>query len=188
MKRLNFHHLEKLCDTNVPSPFPGKYPTRMAWVVRFQDGRVVKYFGKPNKIAAQKFLRLRDQPGVVLWSEREFDRGNVVGMRAETQAFCRSHGVLDKLYHPFRMREGIADFADPFYQKRISGFRVYRPYKTLKLQMLKDFKGWLEATGLVKGKAIPVSALKGQETYKRCVGCGWISLGRTTCPGCGQRL
>lgn len=78
-------------------PFPGKYPTRIAWSVKDFHGKTVSYVGKPARRALQQF-RTRLKTGVGGWAI-EFDRNGLIAKEGGrpgtlTNANLRFH------YHP----------------------------------------------------------------------------------------
>lgn len=77
-------------------PFPGKYPTRVAWQCHYR-GKLVSYVGKPSPRAFKKFLEYRRRGVPSLWAV-EFDRKGIVGRRAENGAILNS--VTRAYYHP----------------------------------------------------------------------------------------
>lgn len=91
-----------------PKPFPGKYPTRIAWQGRYK-GQVISYVGKPSLRALQRFHTYRRRTPY-MWAV-EFDRAGVVGKRAEggiiTNAASRTY------YHPV-VDERVDFFLRPF--------------------------------------------------------------------------
>lgn len=65
-----------------PRPFPGKYPTRIAWVLKQQGGRTYSYIGKPSANALKQLLMMQARRPAKQIDFVEFDMGHVVG-RAE---------------------------------------------------------------------------------------------------------
>lgn len=81
-------------------PFPGKYPTRIAWSVKVFGGGTVSYVGKPSRRALQRFRSHLKTPGYLTGWAVEFDRNGLIakdGGRPGTlvNANLRSH------YHPY---------------------------------------------------------------------------------------
>jgi hypothetical protein len=188
MKHFQPHHLPNWKDTNIPAPFPGKYPTRVCYHVCFVGDTAEVYIGKPNLIAVKKYLAAKRRPDVEWWQESEFDRANLLTRRCSGRSLTKTHSTLAKLYHPFRTVDGIGAFAAPFWRKRISGFTCYSPFETLKLQMVKDHKAWLVASGIVKGKEIPQAKVdEAGAGIWQCTDCLWYNNGeRVRCRSCNR--
>jgi hypothetical protein len=77
-------------------PFPGKYPTRVAWQCRY-NGKLVSYVGKPSPRAFKKFHEYRRRGNTSLWAV-EFDRKGIIGRRTEDGVVLNS--VARGHYHP----------------------------------------------------------------------------------------
>lgn len=117
-------------------PFPGKYPTRVAWQCHYK-GKLVSYVGKPSPRAFKKFHEYRRRGITTLWAV-EFDRKGIVGRRAENgQMFNASTRTY---YHPLgNEREDF--FGRPF------RWIVYpdQPYQAFTLPTPQDWGAMLEA-------------------------------------------
>jgi hypothetical protein len=116
---------------NLPAPFPGKWPTRIAWKFLGMDVDE-SYVGKPIRQAAERFQTLqRTVPSVHAYFV-EFDRkhrpiylwSNVTGLQM--------HPVLYGVYHYWQSYDVAGGhFAVPLYRKRLGGLVVYSPYRAL---------------------------------------------------------
>lgn len=149
-----------------PAPFPGKYPTKIAWRVRLEGDRIRTYVGKPVKVAAEaalNFARREDSCSIWAW---EFDRKSVISSCYWTNPrllvltgrlpCSMVNGDLQKFYHFWEdMKYGVlstpthlTSFLKPTYVKRIKvGDKiqpVYSPHERLRqLDHLAPFKEWV---------------------------------------------
>lgn len=155
-----------------PAPFPGRWPTHVAWQLAFKrhawmdedNGRIVpqeknwtrfNYVGKPNAEQARKLgAMLRDRP----WERYsleitcvEFDRKH--RLLIQTQKFQPNHdprpphnavSTLWSAYHPW---QPVTFWAEYFrvknFLKNIGGFRVYSTQKVLKNEYISRYKLWM---------------------------------------------
>jgi hypothetical protein len=90
-------------------PFPGKYPTRVAWQCHY-NGKLVSYVGKPSPRAFKKFHEYRRRGVHSLWAV-EFDRKGIIGRRVENGTVLNS--VARTYYHPLNDERGDF-FGRPF--------------------------------------------------------------------------
>lgn len=93
----------KLTRAQKPKPFPGRYPTRIAYVGTLANGQKVSYIGKPTRQVISRYrdwlknYQLRD-----MWII-EFDRNGVIARDKNTGALVRTceAAVIRNAYHPF---------------------------------------------------------------------------------------
>lgn len=134
-----------------PAPFPGKYPTRIAWKVvfrkgisRIKDGRmeqgvmeeVMTYVGKPNKMELLRLPTMLREMQMKGWSPAtltayEFDTQGLLSKTIETgsarftqRSWCPTYtaGALRAYYHPWEdSQEHLKLFTGKFWLKRIKG-------------------------------------------------------------------
>lgn len=132
-----------------PAPFPGKYPTRIAWAVSFHGREAKTYVGKPSRSAVNalgKWVSKQDfDIGVVV----EFDRRNVIrdvhfqGPVRATDRLNRNPFLM-RLYHPWTAPfNNFAVFHD-FVFKRIGKRQVYVPKGILNKDGLLSVKKHIE--------------------------------------------
>jgi hypothetical protein len=95
-------HLQRLTRATKPKPFPGKYPTRIAWQGTLKNGEQISYIGKPTERILSRFRFLRENNSIARFWGVEFDKN---GSIARTEyavpwnASCDAAG-LRKVYHP----------------------------------------------------------------------------------------
>lgn len=85
-----------------PKPFPGRYPTRIAYTGTLIDGKVVSYVGKPTKKALLKFRQFLNSYQFKTVSAVEFDRNGAIARNNTTNPFATCEKSSLRLeYHPF---------------------------------------------------------------------------------------
>lgn len=151
---------DQTAHMQIPHPFGGKYPTRIAWRVTAENGQMLtSYCGKPAKGAVeilQHALRKYTGRRVTLRAV-EFDRVGVL-WEIERQASPRAQeflpyrsGNLWRYYHPWSLRQAgcaVLDFLKPQQGKRIRVdgkiHRVYSPQPKLKIrEHIEPYKTWV---------------------------------------------
>jgi hypothetical protein len=86
-----------------PKPFPGKYPTRIAYAGMLLDGTHISYIGKPTrKVLARYQQWMRTHMLKQIWII-EFDRNGVIARDKSTNIYARACDTvqLRSSYHPF---------------------------------------------------------------------------------------
>jgi hypothetical protein len=143
-------------DAPKPKPFPGKYPTRLAYEIRFSGGRTESYCGKPSKQAVERLFALQQRRRVRFSCVVEFDRERVVTKvstwgpwdRQDRDPRTETCRILGYVYHPFRT-DGLRMFLRPWWLKKVGGKVLYSPHKVLKLQEhVLTYKARLKEMGL----------------------------------------
>lgn len=131
---------------NRPRPFPGRFPTRVAWEVHNRDGRKWRYLGKPSVNAARQFLSKAKLEGTILATFKEFDRSYLVLQmnRYEPVTRLRNTGAcwLGTYYRPFWVHEHVSG-EDRFYSNKISGHWVYSSNPTVPVAQIDTHTAWL---------------------------------------------
>lgn len=111
-----------------PNPFPGKYPTRIYWSIRYKGNTRDWYIGKPSRIAILRFkkLMLLNAKRVERIIAVEFDRTQWVWQmepgRADNghwQMGGRTDTWLWMLYHPWMDMDGMEWVLRPWWKKEI---------------------------------------------------------------------
>lgn len=163
MKKFKIHDLLEMRLNEAarnPAPFPGAWPTRMAWAVygdrSDKDGGELRenYIGKPSAEQINRFHRLKEQMSgekfrrslAYCW---EFDRRNLVldslWDGGEMIYPVVHSNLLWNAYHPWNNLEGsLQYFQKAVFLKTIGGFRVYSPLKTLPLEHVANFRLWMQ--------------------------------------------
>jgi len=155
------HALTERQELVFPSPFAGKYPTRISWMVQLRGGRVFRYEGKPSPQAIQRMLKFRARPDISVLSYAEVDRENLLmqlyseGRRIPTAEASRFRGW--STYHPWsRAVFGWEWAMVKWWPKRIKigshssttspTIPVYSPVDVLSLEThIKPYKSWFLA-------------------------------------------
>lgn len=142
-----------------PAPFPGEFPTRIAWRFRAvgrgkEAGKFFdeEYLGKPNGLAVCRLRNLEARfaakgwrPNIETW---EFDRKVVI-----LRSFFNPVMGLDEVtavetlmaaYHPWQaFGRRLDHFLPEIFIKNIGGFRVYATTKMLKTEFITSYKAWM---------------------------------------------
>ena len=144
-------------ENRVAKPFPGKWPTRMAWV--FQAERngggptfTVRYLGKPNCEQARRLHKLltRFSPrhNRIFMMAWEFDRENILmsneyfSDREQPQRVRK--GLLWDAYHPWtQLGNGLQHLENKLFLKNIGGFLCYANVAKLKVEYITAYKQWM---------------------------------------------
>lgn len=93
----------RLTRATRPKPFPGKYPTRIAFKAVLTDGKVVTYVGKPSLRITNRIRHWRTHYVLRSIQAMEFDRNGVLA-RDKTVNALRweiTYANLRQKYHPF---------------------------------------------------------------------------------------
>lgn len=118
-----------------PSPFPGKYPTHLAWKFSHQ-GRTQTYMGKPTTQAVAKFFSLlRQQDPWMLQAAwiTEFDRVHPYVLAWDKQRGTQIHPRLWPFYHYWQTAtQTFEHFQSPWLVKDVCGHKVYSPFRVLR--------------------------------------------------------
>lgn len=148
MKYFNLEMLENFSwkEATTPKPFAGKWPTRL-----YYRGADRSYFGKPHPSA------IRNRERAVTFDPTscivEFDRGGVV-YHWFIYSGVMTVGPLFKFYHFWQLAApGASHILDPTYSKRVGGWNIYSPYKTLKLAYIDQWKEFAADLAKVKRRA-----------------------------------
>lgn len=180
----------------VPRPFPGRYPTRIAYRIWVKGRKgTVDYCGKPSVEAHKRFA------GLIVKSPRfvfyEFDRKGIIGRFNSKKGGNSSHVTLHRIYHPFSGADPLYTFKQPWTRKKISGFVAYYcPVVKLKKEQVEAHKLWLRSLGLIPQEpTVPkVKAKVAVAGRVGCRNCGFtedkeiksISLIGLRCENCGS--
>lgn len=161
MRLINLNYLNRLRLTdkgNGWKPFPGEYPTRIAWKIGWDAGynlpkgmrHAYTYIGKPNKLAIQRWTALATQgmelqaPATMLIME--FDRDHILSRSQgvwQNQWQHRGSPLLFSAYHPFIGHNWIPDvWNTKLHTKNIGGFRCYWQQPVLQAEIVKQYKEW----------------------------------------------
>lgn len=173
-----------------PLPFPGKYPTRIAYAFVFRDESrpPITYMGKPSMSAAKRWMRIwneneqakiRDkQPVCEVVAYAEFDRAGLIQRYLPgTTAILIAQNMT--YYHPWDAHGmGLKSFAEPFYNKRVAGNTSYSPHKTLKLAQVEERRAWLEKYGFMKKPWKPKAKSGMPDVWTNPVACNCASCSR----------
>jgi len=138
----------------IPAPFPGRFPTRIAWVVvRNIGGKLVKkqYLGKPSVNAMNRLLSLGRKPDVTMAWLKEFDKKTTVGERMWNRNFQRIEFSsvsqhLKQYYHPLWMAEHVPGTRGRFTSHKIAGHWVYATIPPT-LQEIDYHTRWIRVMG-----------------------------------------
>jgi hypothetical protein len=99
---LNTHR--RLTNATRPKPFPGKFPTRIAWEFTFHNGETHSYVGKPSRWALVRYWNLI-KPDVKEYWALEFDRsGSVARIKAVYPYLNEPETAIASIrwvYHPW---------------------------------------------------------------------------------------
>lgn len=87
--------LKPLTRATKAKPFPGKYPTRVAWQALYK-GKRVSYVGKPSRRALRRFHNYT-KTALSVWA-LEFDRNGVIAKFSEAGVLVNA--PLRSYYHP----------------------------------------------------------------------------------------
>lgn len=162
---MKFYSLEWAAKQNwrlgsTPKPFPGRWPTRLY----IRAGKA-SYLGKPHRSLPQHF---DGEAGDMLV---EFDRAGAVYLMDFHTHELRAERLF-RFYHYWQQAVPWGEhLRTPVYPKRLGGWTVYSPYKTLKLAYIDQWKEFAAEFARVKrkrasGTPIPVTeaAPAGAET------------------------
>lgn len=163
MRRLNLQMLRNMSLDNAPrppAPFPGKFPT---WIAFGGDAQQWEYVGKPSGNAIQLLTKqITRGPRGSRVHIYEFDRKGVIAYAAYISpnrlpgALVPSwmHMQLYEYYHPFEETSFIIPhFQRKFYVKRLKAngviHRVYSPFERLKVAThIEPFRTRLRGMGI----------------------------------------
>lgn len=137
---------------STPTPFPGKWPTRLYVSL---GGKC--YLGKPHWRWPGLGV-VQDAPFVPGDMCVEFDRGGAVFI-TDFYAHEQRAERLFRFYH-FWQQASLAGehLRTPVYPKRLGGWTVYSPYKTLKLAYIDQWKEFASEFTKVKRKRVSEQA------------------------------
>lgn len=122
--------------TNVlPTPFAGKYPTRIQWVVSVLGRGTFDYVGKPSRIAILRMLKLANHPQMQSITFMEVDKQNTLcSLYAERRNFADRRATFYagwNVYHPFTSGVKGWEWAlQPWWRKTLIDIPVYSPVET----------------------------------------------------------
>lgn len=149
MKKWTIRHSDKLQFAQTgqrPRPFPGKFPTRVAWEVKNSDGKNWSYIGKPSVNATRQFSSKARLAGTTYASFREFDREHLVAQftgYAPTNRLRNSGAcTLANYYRPFWMAEHVTG-AEKFYSNKIAGHWIYSHTPEVPIGQIDTHTAWL---------------------------------------------
>lgn len=160
MKRFTVQHVlgkMRIINATRPAPFPGTCPTRVAWAVKWSNGKLWTYLGRPSRNSYDRFVKLTQHPFRVAYNFREFDRQSVIGEAAGTervshrQTLSRFTSVNTRMmfyYKPHEVRDLLPGSRRMFPQK-INGHWVYCSVAKMSTDMLDSYSRWLRMEGLV---------------------------------------
>jgi hypothetical protein len=141
---------------NLPAPFPGKWPTRIAWHVRGHRG-VHSYIGKPTPFRVNEFMaHFTNEVVLGAWFD-EFDRKHSL-YHWDLRHVPRTHPNLFSLYHFWRGADthGL-HLTGSLTRKRLGSLWVYSPYRALSFERKAHWFNYARAhTGLPLPKATPI--------------------------------
>lgn len=133
-----------------PAPFPGKHPTRIEYVIHWNEPRRgMRYFGKPSRMAIkrlEKLLNATPRPASVYFAE--VDTKNLLALfDATARNMDRFANFYEcwRIYHPWHAgRHGWEWLLSQWYLKRIKTTKgvmtVYSPMEQLTKEHLLTFK------------------------------------------------
>jgi len=138
----------------IPAPFPGKFPTRIAWVVvRHVGGRQVeeKYLGKPSVNAINRLLSVGRKPDVVMTWLKEFDKKTTVGERSwqrplQRVDFSATSTQLVRYYHLLWLPDWVPGARGKFGSHKIAGHWIYATVPP-SLAEIDHHTRWVRAAG-----------------------------------------
>lgn len=137
--------------TVLPTPFAGKYPTRICWVVSILSRGTVSYTGKPSRITIQRMLKLAAHPQMQSLSFMEVDKQNTLcSLYAERRNFADRRATFYSgwnVYHPFTVAtKGWEWILQPWWSKTIMGLPVYSPVEIPTPQThIKPYESWYKS-------------------------------------------
>ena len=148
-------------DKKKPEPFPGKFPTRVAWtatatpLMKIDDELppkavlLAQYFGKPSAFAGERLARIMARRQrfyrleIKTW---EFDRRNLLGRTIWNQPFAGNQMqfniTLWSAYHLFNAQDYVLGWSQTPFLKNIGGFRVYSPRAVLTVAEIRQYREW----------------------------------------------
>lgn len=135
-----------------PAPFPGKFPTRIAWKANTRRG-VVSYLGKPSAqaIAAYNRIRLSEAQWQGYWFE-EFDRKHGIFMASNiTRPGC--HPSLFGYYHYWMSVLDDVSHLSGVVVKDLYGHRVYSPYRALREEHRREWLTYARSINILEATA-----------------------------------
>lgn len=132
-------------DNSTPSPFPGRWPTRLAWRVDAPGG-VQTYFGKPTPSAYAKYRNaLKGVEFVGHWIV-EFDLGHFPLASWNSQVGFTFHASLWTYYHFWQGLEHEMGYLNqPVVAKTLAGRVVYSPMRNLTLERKAAWLNYAQA-------------------------------------------
>lgn len=132
-----------------PAPFPGEYPTRIAWVVTFRDRAPKVYIGKPGPSAVNALEKWVAKQDFDIGHFVEFDRRSVVrdikfeGPIRDNDRMERNQ-LLMSVYHPWTEPFNNLGMFRDFTFKRVAKRQVYVPRGILNAEGLLSVKRHIE--------------------------------------------
>lgn len=148
-----------------PSPFPGKYPTRIGMIVQWRtregEERSWRYSGKPSRIAVKKFYKSLSHAGIILYCYLEWDRKwKIVHAMQEFRPYSNAPVHVTQqgmasiwlwcVYHPWTAVEHAVGRWLSEYSSQVHnisrtgaegrGSRIYAPFKTLGLDRVRQYR------------------------------------------------
>lgn len=146
-------------------PFPGKYPTRIVFVIKFKGGKKpVMYSGKPLVAQAEVFYHLSLREDAISASAVEYDRKGMCinyfhsGRGRAPAPFVASwrNEPLMSLYHPWgnnRLFGGL--MSQPHVHTLHNGYKFYCPLKTLPMMQQLSVQAQFDKTFPRKNVRVP---------------------------------
>lgn len=150
-------HLWKGQRDSMPAPFPGRWPTRIAWRVESSDGRKASYIGKPIAQAARQFQALSSLPQAYdVCYLVEFDRKHWPIYLWSIYTGTVTHPSLWGVYHYWQAALSYANYlTGPNYFRRLGGLPIYCPFRALSSGRKQDWRQFVLSQTSFKPEPIP---------------------------------
>lgn len=131
-----------------PHPFPGRWPTRLAWYVGDRNG--LSYVGKPTTLAWRETQRIRQANPFEPFYAVEFDRNlqPIVHFSDMWGTLCDP--LWFSFYHFWQSPgTGMQYLALRTHPKRLAGYTIYSAYQNLAEVRKQDWLAYAKATKAV---------------------------------------
>jgi hypothetical protein len=131
---------------NHPAPFPGKWPTRIAWHYKVAGGPDESYVGKPTAQAVQRYQALVRQRDLLvrLTYVMEFDRKHIPIYYWSQTSPMQINPTIYGVYHFWQNPAPVAGhLALQSFRRRLGGFPVYSPYRALSTERKRSWAAFM---------------------------------------------
>lgn len=130
-----------------PAPFPGKWPTRIAWGFRgiSKSGKwfSASYIGKPTSQTVSEFVSYQQQPKTEAWFF-EFDRKHIPIYTWDRVQGVWTNPIMFAVYHFWQSWGNFGEhFLVPTYRRQLGGLWVYSPYRALARERKESWRTFM---------------------------------------------